>query len=80
MTGYEAIRQINRMAQCPTQYRANWKAAAEKIGTQVLAEIERLRTFAAFKAGFVADRCNDTADDLEAKLQTALAQFETEAQ
>lgn len=80
MTGYEMIAQINQMAQCPVKYRANWKSAARKVALQVVTEIERLRAFAEPKAGFVADRSNDTANDLEAKLREALAQFEVKAQ
>jgi len=80
MTGYEMIARIDQMAQCSMQYRANWKLTVEKMAAGVVAEVVRLRAFAKLKTGFVADRCNATANDLETKLQKVLTQFGAEAQ
>ena len=74
-SGYDSIFMINSMAKCPAQYRHNWKAAAEKQAEIVRAEIARLRKFASLKAGKVATLCCSTADDLEAKMTEAMAQF-----
>ena len=76
MNGYDLIEKINSLAKCPEKYRSNWKPRAEKLADKVRDIIERLRKFALLQAGFVADRCETTAADLEEKLAVAMGRFE----
>lgn len=74
--GYDLIAKIHDLAECPEEYRANWKPQAEKLANMVEDVIERLREFASLQSGFVADRCESTATDLEEKLTLAMGRFE----
>lgn len=74
--GYDLIAQIENLARAPEKYRSIWFERASRIAETVEAKIANLRVFASRQEGFVADRCNATANDLESKLQAVLAKFD----